>query len=65
MVVTCETKYVGVILLTLGLASTGLTYGAGWLVNYNEIAGIYSGIVFGYLNIFFFKFFVYTFKIFS
>lgn len=51
MVVTCHTKYVGVFLLTLGLASTGLTYGAGWLVNYNEISGVYSGIVFGYVKL--------------
>jgi hypothetical protein len=45
--VTCEFKYVGVALLTLGLAFTGCAYGCGFLVNYNDIAGSFSGIVFG------------------
>lgn len=50
--VTCEYKMVGVALLTLGLAFTGCGYGAGFLVNYNDIAGSYSGIVFGIGNTF-------------
>lgn len=37
--VTCEIKYVGVALLTVGLAFTGCAYGAGFLVNYNDISG--------------------------
>lgn len=50
--VTCEIKYVGVALLTVGLAFTGCAYGAGFLVNYNDISGSYSGVVFGIGNTF-------------
>lgn len=39
--VTCEYKYVGVALLTVGLAFTGCAYGAGFLVNYNDVAGLH------------------------
>ena len=31
----------------LNKIKSGCAYGAGLLVNYNDIAGIYSGIVFG------------------
>ena len=41
--VTCGIPYVGVALLVLGLASTGCAYGAGFMVNYNDIAGTYAG----------------------
>lgn len=37
--VTCAHPYVGVIILTIGLSSTGFAYGAGFLVNSNDIAG--------------------------
>lgn len=50
--VTCEIKMIGVALLTVGLAFTGCGYGAGFLVNYNDIAGPFSGIVFGIGNTF-------------
>ena len=39
--VTCTNAYVGVALVTLGLAFTGLTYGSGFLVNYNDIGNKY------------------------
>ena len=32
--VTCTNAYVGVALVTIGLAFSGLTYGSGFLVNY-------------------------------
>lgn len=48
--VTCENKMIGVALLTMGLAFTGCGYGAGFLVNYNDISGPFSGIVFGIGN---------------
>lgn len=50
--VTCAVPYAGVALLTVGLAFTGCCYGAGFLVNYNDVAGPYSGIVFGIGNTF-------------
>lgn len=50
--VTCEHPYVGVALLTVGLATTGAGYGAGFMVNYNDIAGQYAGLVFGMANTF-------------
>lgn len=48
--VTCAMPYVGVGLITLGLAFTGCTYGAGFMVNYNDVAGPYSGLAFGTAN---------------
>lgn len=48
--VTCAQPYVGVALLTLGLAFTGCGYGAGFMVNYNDIAGSFAGLVFGMSN---------------
>ena len=50
--VTCADPYVGVALLTLGLATTGCGYGAGFMVNYNDIAGSYAGLSFGLSNTF-------------
>lgn len=50
--VTCGIPYVGVGLLVLGLASTGCAYGAGFMVNYNDIAGSYAGLTFGIANTF-------------
>lgn len=50
--VTCGEPYVGVALLVYGLATTGCSYGAGFMVNYNDIAGQYAGLVFGMANTF-------------
>lgn len=50
--VNCSTPYVGVALLTIGLATTGCGYGAGFMVNYNDIAGPFAGLVFGMVNTF-------------
>lgn len=50
--VTCSMPYVGVALLTLGLATTGCGYGAGFMVNYNDIAGSFAGLSFGLANTF-------------
>ena len=48
--VTCENPYIGVALLVLGLASTGCAFGAGFMVNYNDIAGSFAGLSFGISN---------------
>lgn len=48
--VTCAHPYVGVALLTFGLATTGCAYGAGFMVNYNDVAGSYAGFTFGLSN---------------
>lgn len=50
--VTCSTPYIGVALLVVGLSTTGCGYGAGFMVNYNDIAGPYAGLVFGMVNTF-------------
>lgn len=50
--VTCSTPYVGVALLTIGLATTGCGYGAGFMVNYNDIGGPFAGLIFGMVNTF-------------
>jgi sulfite exporter TauE/SafE len=42
----------GVALLTLGVATDSSMTGAGYLVNMNDIAGPYSGIIFGISNTF-------------
>jgi len=48
--ITADRAYYGVLLITIGLAFSGLTYGGGFLVNYNDIGGTYAGIVFGLSN---------------
>lgn len=45
-----KNPYIGVALITIGLTFSGLTYGAGFLVNYNDIGGAFSGVVFGISN---------------
>lgn len=50
--VTCANPYIGVTLLTVGLSTTGCGYGAGFMVNYNDIAGPFAGLVFGMVNTF-------------
>jgi ACS family sodium-dependent inorganic phosphate cotransporter-like MFS transporter 5 len=48
--ITSDKAYYGVLLVTIGLAFSGLTYGGGFLVNYNDIGGTFAGIVFGLSN---------------
>ena len=50
--VTCEVKMIGVLCLSLGLFFTGCGFGAGFLVNYNDISGSFSSITFGIGNTF-------------
>jgi MFS transporter, ACS family, solute carrier family 17 (sodium-dependent inorganic phosphate cotransporter), member 5 len=50
--VTCATPYIGVALLIIGVSFSGCNYGAGYLINVNDIGGQYSGIVFGIMNTF-------------
>jgi ACS family sodium-dependent inorganic phosphate cotransporter-like MFS transporter 5 len=50
--VTCEVKMLGVLCLSLGLFFTGCGFGAGFLVNYNDISGSFSSITFGIGNTF-------------
>jgi len=48
--VTCEHPYVGVFFVSTALAFSGLTYGSGFLVAFNDIGGRFSGIVFSVSN---------------
>ncbi len=50
--VTCQHPYLGVSFLVLGIAAIGCQYGAGFLVNYNDICGKYAGMVLGIGNTF-------------
>jgi len=50
--VECDRPYLAVALLTVALAFTGCCYGAGILVNFNDLCGPYAGIVFGIGNTF-------------
>lgn len=48
--VTCENPYLGVVFVSIALAFSGLTYGSGFLVTFNDISGKFSGIVFSVSN---------------
>lgn len=48
--VNCHWVILGVVLLTLGVAFDSIIMGAGYLININDIAGPYSGIIFGLSN---------------
>ena len=48
--ITSDKAYYGVLFVTIGLAFSGLTYGGGFLVNYNDVGGSFAGIVFGLSN---------------
>ena len=50
--VTCRQPYVGVALLVIGIAAIGCQYGAGLIVNYNDICGKFAGMAFGIGNTF-------------
>ncbi|RNA04065.1 sialin-like [Brachionus plicatilis] len=48
--IDCSNVVLGVIILTLGVSFDAVNTGAGYLVNINDIAGPYSGILFGVSN---------------
>lgn len=48
--VTCSNPYLGVIFISIALAFSGLTYGSGFLVTFNDIGGKFAGIVFSLSN---------------
>lgn len=50
--VNCSTPYLGVALLVIGFAFMGFSLGAGYYVNINDVAGPFSGVVFGISNTF-------------
>ena len=47
--ITVRFKSIGVKKILIWIKS-GCAYGAGFMVNYNDVAGPYSGIVFGMVN---------------
>ncbi|CAF5047894.1 unnamed protein product, partial [Rotaria sp. Silwood1] len=47
---TCQLRYVAVILLTIGFAFRGCCVGGGYFLIANDIAPAYAGIVFGISN---------------
>lgn len=50
--VDCSIPYAGVVCLTVAMAFNGFYWCGGVLVNINDIAGSYSGVVFGIANSF-------------
>lgn len=50
--VDCSNPYLAVILLAIGVGFLGLSTGAGFVININEVGGIYSGVLFGISNTF-------------
>lgn len=48
--VTCQYPIVGIILLVIGISFSAMCWGGGHLVNINDIAGPFSGILFGISN---------------
>ena len=50
--VDCSNPYLAVILLSIGVGFLGLSIGAGYVININEVGGVYSGILFGFSNTF-------------
>ena len=49
---SCTSVYAGVLLLSFGVGFDAFMSSGGYLVNINDIAGPYSGIVFGISNTF-------------
>ena len=50
--VDCSNPYLAVILLAIGVGFLGLNTGAGFVININEVGGMYSGVLFGISNTF-------------
>ncbi|UJR14673.1 hypothetical protein I4U23_001666 [Adineta vaga] len=49
---TCELKYIAVLLLTTGVAFSGCCFGGGFILVANDIAPAHAGIIFGISNTF-------------
>lgn len=50
--VDCSNPYLALALLAIGVGFLGFNSGAGYIVNINEVGGVYSGILFGISNTF-------------
>ncbi len=50
--VDCSQPYLAVALLMIGVGFLGLATGGGYIININEVGGIYSGVLFGISNTF-------------
>ena len=50
--VDSSNKYGALGLLCVGVGFIGMCTGAGYIININEVGGIYSGILFGISNTF-------------
>ncbi len=50
MFVTSDTRVLGFILILLNITISGFQYGGGYLVNFNDIGGRFSGVIYGLAN---------------
>ena len=50
--VDCSNPFLALGLLAIGVGFIGMCTGAGYIININEVGGIYSGILFGISNTF-------------
>jgi ACS family sodium-dependent inorganic phosphate cotransporter-like MFS transporter 5 len=50
--VDCNNPYLAVALLMIGVGFLGISTGAGFIININEVGGVYSGVLFGVSNTF-------------
>ena len=50
MFVTPHTRIFGFILILLNITISGFQYGGGYLVNFNDIGGRFSGVIYGISN---------------
>jgi hypothetical protein len=50
MFITPATRAIGFTLIFINITFSGLMYGAGYMVTFNDISGIYAGIVYGVAN---------------
>ena len=50
--VDCSNPYLALAILCIGVGFIGCTTGAGYIININEVGGIYSGVLFGVSNTF-------------
>ena len=50
--VDCSNPYLAVVLLMIGVGFLGAGCGAGFIININEVGGVYSAVLFGISNTF-------------